>query len=69
MTIQEITLNTGERALSVDTEEEFGRAMDSDLPIVAPDDVAAAFGFPPQEEAITSADYAGANADLLPDAD
>ena len=46
MAITEITLEDGERALSVDTEEEFARALDRGLPIVAPEEIAAAFGFP-----------------------
>ena len=36
MAITEITLEDGERALAVDTEEEFARALDRGLPIVAP---------------------------------
>lgn len=46
MAIIEITLEDGERALAVDTEEEFARALDRGLPIVAPEEIAAAFGFP-----------------------
>ena len=50
MAITEITLEGGERALSVDTEEEFARALDRGLPIVAPEEIAAAFGFPAHQD-------------------
>ena len=68
MTITEIELPTGEKAISVDTEEDFGRAMETGLPIVAPDHVTEAYGLPNHEDAVYAADYAGPAADLPPDA-
>lgn len=40
----------GKRAVEVDTEEEFARALDRGLPIAAPPEIAAAFGFPVDQE-------------------
>ena len=56
MAITEITTEDGERALSVDTEEEFARALDRGLPILAPEEVAAAFGFPAHRDGQESND-------------
>lgn len=50
MTIREIILPTGEKALEIDTEEEFGEALETDLPLLAPPEVAAAFGLPDTDE-------------------
>ena len=62
MAITEITLEDGERALSVDTEEEFARALDRGLPIVAPEEIAAAFGFPAHQDGQESDDDFAAEA-------
>ena len=56
MATSEITLESGERALFVDTEAEFARALDRDLPIVAPVEIAAAFGFPDDGDGQESGD-------------
>ena len=56
MAITEITLEDGERALAVETEEEFARALDRGLPIVAPEEIAAAFGFPAHQDGQESDD-------------
>ena len=63
MAITEITTEDGERALSVDTEEEFARALDRGLPIVAPEEVAAAFGFPAHQDGQESSDEFPAESD------
>lgn len=62
MATSEITLESGERALFVDTEAEFARALDRDLPIVAPVEIAAAFGFPSHEDGQEPADELTAEA-------
>lgn len=56
MATSEITLESGERALFVDTEAEFAQALDRDLPIVAPVEIAAAFGFPEDGDGQESGD-------------
>ncbi len=56
MAITEITLEGGERALSVETEEEFARSLDGSLPIVAPEEIAAAFGYPAHQDGQASND-------------
>ena len=56
MAITEVTTEDGERALSVETEEEFARALDRGLPILAPEEVAAAFGFPAHQDGQESND-------------
>ncbi len=56
MATSEITLESGERALFVDTEAEFARALDRDLPIVAPVEIAAAFGYPEHGDGQESGD-------------
>ena len=63
MATTEITLEDGERALSVDTEEEFARALDRGLPIVAPEGIAAAFGFPIPQDGEDSDDLFAAEVD------
>ena len=56
MAITEITLEGGERVFSVETEEEFARALDRGLAIVAPEEIAAAFGFPAHQDGQESDD-------------
>ncbi|MXW37360.1 MAG: hypothetical protein F4Z65_03715 [Acidobacteria bacterium] len=63
MAITEITLEGGERAVSVDTEEKFARALDRGLPIVAPEEIAAAFGFPIHQDGQETDDAFGAEVD------
>lgn len=63
MAITEITLEDGERAVAVDTEEEFARALDRGLPIVAPEEIAAAFGFPIHQDGQETDDAFGAEVD------
>ena len=63
MAITEITIEGGERALSVDTEEEFARALDRGLPIVAPEEIAMAFGFPIHQDGQETDDAFGAEVD------
>ena len=63
MAITEVTTEDGERALSVETEEEFARALDRGLPILAPEEVAAAFGFPAHQDGQESNDEFAAEPD------
>ncbi len=63
MAIIEITIEGGERAVSVDTEEEFARALDRGLPIVAPEEIATAFGFPIHQDGQETDDAFGAEVD------
>ena len=63
MAITEITLEDGERALSVETEAEFARALDRGLPIVAHEEIAAAFGFPEHRDGQESGDDLAAESD------
>ena len=63
MAITEITTEDGERVFSVETEEEFARALDRGLPIVAPVEIAAAFGFPAHEDGQEQGDELAAEAD------
>ena len=63
MATSEITLESGERALFVDTEAEFARALDRNLPIVAPVEIAEAFGYPAHGDGQESGDDFAAEAD------
>lgn len=63
MAITEITTEDGKRVLSVETEEEFARALDRDLPIAAPEEIAAAFGFPAHQDGQESDDAFAAEPD------
>ena len=65
MATTEITLESGERALFVDTEAEFARAraLDRGLPIVAPVEIAEAFGFPEHRDGQEYGDDLAAESD------
>lgn len=62
MAIREVIVD-GKPAVAVDTEEEFARALDRGLPITAPPEIAAAFGFPVDQETDASSDELSAEGD------
>lgn len=61
MAIKEVIVD-GKPAVEVDTEAEFARALDRGIPIAAPPEIAAAFGFPVDQDAHESNDELSAEA-------